>query len=246
MRSCPRPRKNAVVARAGAVPCPLSASVSRVRASCTSATHSPQSVYDAVGSITAAANPAAATASNALPPERSMRMPAIDTSGCPPETTPCMPDTTGRVVVQSAAWCSISWIRPVGRLIGVTSIYTRASADGAPAPRQPAARTSGSYGRFYGRSPPNDHRRGTGRTAASGRAIDRPARDDTPEIGQLHRLDPMTARLYRAGLEPKSREHRGVAVVAVVGVPDECVQDRGIRLLDARQRALAIVRAEPR
>jgi hypothetical protein len=66
------------------------------------------SVYDAVGSITAAANPAAATASNALPPESSMRIPAIDTSGCPPETMPWVPDTTGRVVVQSAAWCSIS------------------------------------------------------------------------------------------------------------------------------------------
>jgi hypothetical protein len=45
------------------------------------ATHSAQSEYDAVGSITAAANPAAAAASNALPPESNMRIPDIETSG---------------------------------------------------------------------------------------------------------------------------------------------------------------------
>ena len=81
MRSSLRPRKKLTVASAAAVPCPLSAMVSRVRASWMSATHSPHSVYDAVGSTTAAAKPAATTASNALPPERSMRIPAIDTSG---------------------------------------------------------------------------------------------------------------------------------------------------------------------
>jgi hypothetical protein len=32
-----------------------------------------------------------------------MRMPAIDTSGWPAATTPWVPDTTGRVVAQSAA-----------------------------------------------------------------------------------------------------------------------------------------------
>ena len=41
-------------------------------------------------------------------------MPAIDTSGCPAATTPWVPETTGRVVAQSAVWCSISWTRAVG------------------------------------------------------------------------------------------------------------------------------------
>ena len=106
--SSPRPRKNASVARAGAVPWPLSESVCPLRASWMRATHSPQSVYEAVGSTTAAANPAATAASKALPPASSMRMPAIETSGCPDATIPCVPETTGRVVVQSAVWCSIS------------------------------------------------------------------------------------------------------------------------------------------
>src|SRR5688572_8730055 len=47
-----------------------------------------------------------------------MRMPAIVTSGWPPVTTPWVPATTGRVVARSAVWCSISWTRGVGRLMG--------------------------------------------------------------------------------------------------------------------------------
>ena len=44
MRSRPRRRKTSMVARAGAVPCPLTATLSRRRASWTIATHSPHSV----------------------------------------------------------------------------------------------------------------------------------------------------------------------------------------------------------
>ena len=40
------------------------------------------------------------------------------TSGWPAATTPCVPETTGRVVARSAVWCSISWMRPAGRLMG--------------------------------------------------------------------------------------------------------------------------------
>ena len=61
------------------------------RTSCTRATHSPQSVYDAVGSTTAAAKPHATAASNALPPDSSMRIPAMATRGCPADTTAVRP-----------------------------------------------------------------------------------------------------------------------------------------------------------
>src|SRR5437762_12471783 len=77
------------------------------------ATHSPQSVYEAVGSTTAAAKPDATAASKALPPSSSMRMPAIETSGWPAATTPRVPDTTGRMVTCSVVWCSVSGTRPL-------------------------------------------------------------------------------------------------------------------------------------
>src|SRR5262249_19815460 len=44
-------------------------------------------------------------------------MPAMATRGWPPATMPCVPETTGRVVAQSAAWCSSSWTRGAGRLV---------------------------------------------------------------------------------------------------------------------------------
>ena len=103
MRGMPRFLNSSTVARAGAVPCPLIATVSLRPATWSIATHSPHSVYEAVGSTTAAANPAAAAASNALPPARSIRIPAIDTSGWPDAITPCMPETTGRVVATSTS-----------------------------------------------------------------------------------------------------------------------------------------------
>jgi hypothetical protein len=43
-------------------------------------------------------------------------MPAIATRGCPAATTPWVPETTGRVVARSAAWCSMSRLGPAGRL----------------------------------------------------------------------------------------------------------------------------------
>ena len=50
-----------------------------------------------MGSTTAAASTEAASASNAFPPDRSIRIPAIDVSAWPLEMTPCVPATTGRV-----------------------------------------------------------------------------------------------------------------------------------------------------
>src|SRR5262249_56544986 len=88
--------------------------------------------------------------------------------------------------------------------------------------------------------------RGTGGLRASGRAIDRPTRDHTPKIGQRRRLDPVTARLNRPRLEPESPEHRRVTVVTVVGVPDERIERRPVRLFNAPEEALALVNAEPR
>src|SRR5262245_46515635 len=56
-----------------------------------------------------------------------MRMPAIATSGCPAETTPWVPETTGRVVARSAVWCSISCTRGTCWVIGLASSSRRAN-----------------------------------------------------------------------------------------------------------------------
>ena len=51
---------------------------------------------DMKGSTTFSVEATATAASTALPPSSSMRMPAIDASGCAEVATPVVPMTTGR------------------------------------------------------------------------------------------------------------------------------------------------------
>ena len=77
-----------------------------------------------------------------------------------------------------------------------------------------------------------------------GGAVDRAARGDAREVGQVHRLDPVAAGMQGARIEAESRDDRRVAVVPGVRVPDQRLEEHGMRLLDAPEHALAVVGAQ--
>src|SRR6267142_5509633 len=74
--------------------------------------------------------------------------------------------------------------------------------------------------------------------------VDRSTRGDARKIGKVCCFDPVAARLERPGIEPESRDDRGVTVVPVVRVAHERIEKVGVRLLDLAEHALAIVRAQ--
>src|SRR5438128_1568985 len=71
--------------------------------------------------------------------------------------------------------------------------------------------------------------------------VERSARRDTPEVGAIHWLDHVTVWMQRSWIEAKQRDHPRMAVVAVVRVPDQRLEERGVRSLDALEHGLALV-----
>ena len=59
-------------------------------------------------------------------------------------------------------------------------------------------------------------------------AVDRPTRGDAGKIGKVCGFDPVTARVERPGIEPKSCDDHGVAVVPVVRVTHERLKEIGV------------------
>ena len=86
-----------MVAAAGAGPCPhITSGLPRVTSQSTIGTSPPRPFR--CGSTTCRTNPAAAAASNALPPRSSTAIPLCDASQCVELTTPNVPFSSGRVV----------------------------------------------------------------------------------------------------------------------------------------------------
>src|SRR5688500_6484520 len=106
MRSMPRDSNAAMVARAGAPPCPhTTVGISSSRR-CTMITASPPMPF-MCGSTTCCTKAVDTAASNALPPRSSTDMPTADAIQCVLATAPNVPTISGRVV-KVMAWQATS------------------------------------------------------------------------------------------------------------------------------------------